>query len=81
MATLKQAGCARDAHADALARCGAHAVGVEQHGAPGSDGWVVVAYVDPAGPADLPAQLATTSDGVAVDVPLVARAAAPFQPE
>jgi len=80
-ATLTQASSARAQHADDLARQGAHAIGVEKGDSYGKKGWVVVAYVDPAKQLKLPATLAMTLKGKAVDVPLVIEKAAPFEPQ
>lgn len=80
-ATLDQANDARAQHADDLAKQGAHAIGVEKGETFGKEGWVVVAYVDPAKLLKLPANLTTTLKGKAVDVPLVVEKAEPFEPQ
>ncbi|MGZ8400085.1 MAG: hypothetical protein ACXWVI_02120 [Methyloceanibacter sp.] len=69
MATLKQAEAARDQFADELAKRGAHAVGVEQDR--DSEGWVVVAYVEPAATFSAPKMLSARQAGRVVSVPLL----------
>jgi hypothetical protein len=79
VATRAQADKARAAHADALARKGAHAVGVEDGAAFGKDGFVVVAYVAPGKRVALPATIAASA--TAAEVPLVVERAEMFKPE
>lgn len=65
-ATLEQAEAARKAHAESLARLGAHAVLVEKAG----PGWCVVAHALPDAALGIPAKLATEVAGEVVDVPV-----------
>lgn len=79
MATRAQANRARTAHADALAKKGAHAVGVEDGKSFGKPGFVVVAYVEPGKEVDLPATIG--SEAKDVEVPLVVERAEMFKAE
>lgn len=79
MATRAQANKARAAHAETLARKGAHAVGVEDGKSFGKRGFVVVAYVEPGKKVDLPATI--TSKATEIEVPLIVERAEMFEAE
>lgn len=75
--TLKQAEAARAQHADALAKLGAHAIGVE----PVDDGWAVIAQIEPGQPFDGPRVLSTRVAGKLIDVSLRIERADMAKPE
>ena len=79
MATLHQAEAARRAHADTLARAGAHAVGVESGAQFNQDDYVVVVYAEPGKKLDLPETIA--AGGAKTQVPVVVQRAEKFKPE
>jgi len=79
VATRAQADKARAAHAETLARKGAHAVGVEDGKSFGKRGFVVVAYVEPEKKVNLPATV--KSDADEIEVPLVVERAEMFKAE
>ena len=81
MATLDEANCARQQHADSLAKAGVHALGVEEGAAFGCAGWVVVAWVAPDAAPTLPDSLAASMHGKTVDVRLCIRKSEPFEPQ
>jgi hypothetical protein len=79
VATRAQANRARAAHAEALARKGAHAVGVEDGKSFGKQGFVVVAYVEPGKKVDMPATI--NPEATEIEVPLVVERAEMFKAE
>lgn len=81
MATLDEANCARQQHADSLVKAGAHAVGVEEGEAFHCAGWVVVAWVAPDAAPQLPHSLVASVHGRTVDVRLCIRKSDPFAPQ
>lgn len=81
MATLTQANDARAQHADALAKLGAHAVGVRQQPGAGNNDWAVVAYMLPDARAELPSAITAQNGGANIPVPLIVERAEPFSPE
>lgn len=79
VATLKQAEAARAQFSDALAKLGAHAIGVEDSGS--ERGWEVIAYVAPLQHIAAPPTLATVVGRKTVEVPLRIQREAAFKPE
>ena len=81
MATEEEANRARELHADALVKHGAHAVGVASGRPYGKRGFVVVAYVSPGHPHDLPETVTSKIGKSEVDVAVVKKIAERFAPE
>jgi hypothetical protein len=78
LANLKQAELAREQFSDELARCGAHAVGVERQSDRG--GWAVIAFVAPSAKFNGPANLMARHDSRTVPVPVIVRREETFSP-
>lgn len=76
--TQKQAEAARDQFSEDLAKRGAHAIGIEHRG---SEGWAVVAHVEPSKAFDAPATLTAKQGSREVAVPLIIQRGESFKPE
>jgi hypothetical protein len=79
MVSEDEANKARRQHGHTLMKQGVHAIGVQK--TEGREGWHVVAYVAPGKTVNLPASLATLTDGGIVDVPVSVRRSESFSPE
>jgi hypothetical protein len=77
VATEEQANKARNKHADALVKGGAHAVGIDKKGA----GFVVVAHVAPNEKHDVPDTLSYRAGKKMIEVPVVKKLTERFEPE